>query len=110
VISRALQNVIECDCVAVYILSNPAIFRPMARYINIAMPRYYQLIWSIPEALNDVACNCPHLRSSCEQRAEFNFFKNIFSASRTIILNKTGNVFKLVQLLLQWKNNEYLIL
>jgi hypothetical protein len=39
----------------------------------------------------------------CEQRAEFYLFRNIFSAIRNIILNKTGNVLKLVQPLLHGK-------
>ena len=53
---------------------------------------------------------CPHLGSRCEQRAEFKPFTNIFSASHNIILNKTGNVLKSVQPLLQWKSNWYFIL
>jgi hypothetical protein len=85
--SRTLHNVTECDCVAVYILSYSAIFRPLACYKNIAMLRYYQLLRSFPGALMDVACNCPHLRSRCEQRAEFNILRNIFSASGPAVLN-----------------------
>jgi len=77
---------------------------PILKYSHV---RILPVDTELSGALIDVACNCPYLRYRCEQRTEFNLFRNIFSASCTIILNKTGNELKLVQPLLQWKSNKY---